>query len=139
MLTKKFPYFLTKWVLLFLNECWKIKKLFLNRKTWFQKNFKKYHDTSLHGIFWFVYSSLVQQSTGKQFYYSPKFIETFNFIKPSYYPALDMYLVTMSSQIVIGVWWFFILIIVSSYTANLAAFLTVTQMEKPIASFQGNF
>ena len=28
----------------------------------------------------------------------------------------DMYLVTMSSQIVIGVWWFFILIIVSSYT-----------------------
>lgn len=25
----------------------------------------KYHDTSLHGIFWFVYSSLVQQSTGK--------------------------------------------------------------------------
>jgi hypothetical protein len=22
----------------------------------------KYHDTSLHGIFWFVYSSLVQQS-----------------------------------------------------------------------------
>ena len=52
---------------------------------------------------------------------------------------LDMYLVTMSSQIVIGVWWFFILIIVSSYTANLAAFLTVTQMEKPIASFQGTF
>ena len=50
-----------------------------------------------------------------------------------------MYLVTMSSQIVIGVWWFFILIIVSSYTANLAAFLTVTQMEKPIASFQGTF
>ncbi|CBY13592.1 unnamed protein product [Oikopleura dioica] len=73
-----------------------------------------YHDSSLHGIFWFVYSSLVQQST-------------------------DMYLVTMSSQIVIGVWWFFILIIVtlvSSYTANLAAFLTVTQMEKSISSFQ---
>ena len=42
----------------------------------------------------------------------------------------------MSSQIVIGVWWFFILIIVSSYTANLAAFLTVTQMEKPIQSFR---
>lgn len=30
----------------------------------------------------------------------------------------DMYLVTMSSQIVIGVWWFFILIIVSSYTGT---------------------
>lgn len=67
----------------------------------------KYHDTSLHGIFWFVYSSLVQQSTGAWMIKS-----CFAHILPS----LDMYLVTMSSQIVIGVWWFFILIIVSSYT-----------------------
>ena len=33
-----------------------------------------------------------------------------------------------------GVWWFFTLIIISSYTANLAAFLTVTRMESPINS-----
>lgn len=31
-----------------------------------------------------------------------------------------------------GCWWFFCLIMVSSYTANLAAFLTVTTVERPI-------
>ncbi len=33
-----------------------------------------------------------------------------------------------------GVWWFFTLIIISSYTANLAAFLTVERMVTPINS-----
>jgi ionotropic kainate glutamate receptor 2 len=32
------------------------------------------------------------------------------------------------------VWWFFTLIIISSYTANLAAFLTVERMITPIES-----
>ena len=31
-------------------------------------------------------------------------------------------------------WWFFTLIMISSYTANLAAFLTVERMESPIES-----
>jgi ionotropic glutamate receptor len=31
-----------------------------------------------------------------------------------------------------GIWWFFTLIIISSYTANLAAFLTVERMATPI-------
>ena len=31
-------------------------------------------------------------------------------------------------------WWFFTLIIISSYTANLAAFLTVERMATPIES-----
>lgn len=31
-------------------------------------------------------------------------------------------------------WWFFTLIIISSYTANLAAFLTVERMVSPIES-----
>ena len=35
---------------------------------------------------------------------------------------------------VAGMWWFFTLIMISSYTANLAAFLTVERMESPIAS-----
>lgn len=30
------------------------------------------------------------------------------------------------------VWWFFVLIIISSYTANLAAFLTIERMVAPI-------
>ncbi|BHF69063.1 hypothetical protein SprV_0301210400 [Sparganum proliferum] len=37
-----------------------------------------------------------------------------------------------STRIVSGFWWFFTLIIISSYTANLAAFLTVERMKAPI-------
>jgi cellulose synthase/poly-beta-1,6-N-acetylglucosamine synthase-like glycosyltransferase len=35
-----------------------------------------------------------------------------------------------------SVWWFFTLIIISSYTANLAAFLTVDRMNTPISSVE---
>ncbi|XP_034938822.1 glutamate receptor 1-like isoform X2 [Chelonus insularis] len=41
---------------------------------------------------------------------------------------------SMSGRIVGCVWWFFTLIIISSYTANLAAFLTVERMVTPINS-----
>jgi len=37
-----------------------------------------------------------------------------------------------STRIIAGVWWFFTLILISSYTANLAAFLTITRMSSPI-------
>ena len=37
-----------------------------------------------------------------------------------------------STRIVGAIWWFFTLIIISSYTANLAAFLTVDKMITPI-------
>ncbi|XP_076230629.1 glutamate receptor ionotropic, kainate 2 isoform X2 [Nomia melanderi] len=37
-----------------------------------------------------------------------------------------------SIRMVAGMWWFFTLIMVSSYTANLAAFLTVDKMDTPI-------
>lgn len=40
----------------------------------------------------------------------------------------------LSTRIVGGIWWFFTLIVISSYTANLAAFLTVERMESPIDS-----
>ncbi len=40
----------------------------------------------------------------------------------------------MSGRIVGSAWWFFTLIIISSYTANLAAFLTVERMLTPIES-----
>lgn len=38
----------------------------------------------------------------------------------------------VSTRIVAGIWWFFTLIMISSYTANLAAFLTVERMDSPI-------
>lgn len=48
--------------------------------------------------------------------------------------ALFAPLRSLSGRIVGGVWWFFTLIIISSYTANLAAFLTVERMVSPIES-----
>lgn len=41
---------------------------------------------------------------------------------------------SISGRIVGSVWWFFTLILISSYTANLAAFLTVERMVAPINS-----
>ncbi|XP_055843535.1 glutamate receptor 1-like isoform X1 [Episyrphus balteatus] len=41
---------------------------------------------------------------------------------------------SISGRIVGSVWWFFTLILISSYTANLAAFLTVERMVTPINS-----
>ncbi|XP_064610176.1 glutamate receptor-like [Liolophura sinensis] len=41
---------------------------------------------------------------------------------------------SISGRIVGSVWWFFTLIVISSYTANLAAFLTVERMSSPIES-----
>ena len=41
---------------------------------------------------------------------------------------------SLSGRIVGSVWWFFTLILISSYTANLAAFLTVERMVTPIKS-----
>lgn len=38
----------------------------------------------------------------------------------------------VSTRMVAGMWWFFTLIMISSYTANLAAFLTVERMDSPI-------
>ncbi|KAH9514028.1 Glutamate receptor 1 [Bulinus truncatus] len=41
---------------------------------------------------------------------------------------------SISGRIIGGAWWFFVLIIISSYTANLAAFLTIERMVSPIES-----
>lgn len=61
---------------------------------------------------WFAYSALMQQSI--------------EFKRNN----------TISVKIVIGVWWFFAMIVLSSYTANLAAFLTVSTYEMPIQNFE---
>ncbi|XP_078665246.1 glutamate receptor ionotropic, delta-2-like [Branchiostoma floridae x Branchiostoma belcheri] len=63
----------------------------------------------LKDSFWFIYSSLVQQGWD----WSPQ---------------------SFSCRLLSGFWWLFCLIIISTYTANLAAFLTVTRMETPIKS-----
>lgn len=42
-----------------------------------------------------------------------------------------------SSRFVASVWYMFTLILVSSYTANLAAFLTVRRLESPVKNAEG--
>ncbi|XP_049819223.1 glutamate receptor ionotropic, kainate 2 isoform X4 [Aethina tumida] len=62
---------------------------------------------SMANSFWFTIGTLMQQGSDL----NPK---------------------ATSTRIVGGIWWFFTLIIISSYTANLAAFLTVERMITPI-------
>ncbi|KAM3185924.1 hypothetical protein ACTXT7_005398 [Hymenolepis weldensis] len=66
---------------------------------------------SIFNSFWFALSTFVQQGG-------------------------DIVPRSLSGRIVGGAWWFFTLIIVSSYTANLAAFLTVERMSNPIQSYE---
>ncbi|XP_023339114.1 glutamate receptor ionotropic, kainate 2 [Eurytemora carolleeae] len=67
------------------------------------------NEFSLCNSMWFTIGSLMQQGSD----ISPK---------------------SVSTRMVAGMWWFFTLIMISSYTANLAAFLTVERMESPIES-----
>ncbi|XP_059083805.1 glutamate receptor ionotropic, kainate 2-like [Tigriopus californicus] len=68
------------------------------------------HDVfTLMNSFWFMIASLLQQGT-------------------------DLLPRAISTRMVAGMWWFFTLIMISSYTANLAAFLTVERMDSPIES-----
>ncbi|MCP9259355.1 Glutamate receptor 4 [Dirofilaria immitis] len=64
---------------------------------------------SLYNSLWFTLSSFMQQGT-------------------------DILPRAPSGRIASSAWWFFTLIIVSSYTANLAAFLTLEKMTPPIES-----
>ncbi|XP_071050374.1 glutamate receptor ionotropic, kainate 2-like isoform X13 [Onthophagus taurus] len=62
---------------------------------------------NMSNSFWFITGTLLRQASG---------------VNPQ----------ATSTRIVGGIWWFFTLIIISSYTANLAAFLTVERMITPI-------
>ena len=48
------------------------------------------------------------------------------------FPGSEVAPRAVSTRMVSGIWWFFTLILISSYTANLAAFLTVERMRSPI-------
>lgn len=70
---------------------------------------KDYPTISFRESFWFVFGSLLQGNTDSS---------------PS----------TLPGRILTSAWWFFALILISSYTANLAAFLTVKKINTPIKS-----
>ena len=46
--------------------------------------------------------------------------------------SIYQYLRSISCRTVASIWWFFTLIMISSYTANLAAFLTAAKMDSPV-------
>ncbi|UJR27160.1 hypothetical protein I4U23_008458 [Adineta vaga] len=50
--------------------------------------------------------------------------------------GVDLLPRSMSGRVVTSAWWFFSLILVSSYTANLAAFLTVEKLVTPIETVE---
>ncbi|XP_061666509.1 glutamate receptor ionotropic, delta-1-like isoform X4 [Syngnathoides biaculeatus] len=69
---------------------------------------------SLHGAMWIVYGAFVQQGGG----------------------GGEGAAASVALRIVMGSWWLFTLIVCSSYTANLAAYLTVSRMDHAVRSFQ---
>ena len=72
----------------------------------------KLHSYSgLANSFWYMYSSMVGAGTEE----NPK---------------------TLSLRLLAGIWWLFVLIMTSFYTANLAAYLTVQRIELPIKSLK---
>uniref|UniRef100_A0A8C9RAW5 Glutamate receptor n=1 Tax=Scleropages formosus TaxID=113540 RepID=A0A8C9RAW5_SCLFO len=66
---------------------------------------------SLHSAIWIVYGAFVQQGG-------------------------DSVVSSVALRIVMGSWWLFTLVVCSSYTANLAAYLTVSRMDSTIRTFQ---
>ncbi|KAG7325315.1 hypothetical protein KOW79_011631 [Hemibagrus wyckioides] len=66
---------------------------------------------SLHSAVWLVYGAFVNQGG-------------------------DTAVGSVALRIVMGSWWLFTLIVCSSYTANLAAYLTVSRMDNTVRTFQ---
>lgn len=90
------------------------------------------NDFSMMNSLWFALGALMQQGCD----ISPRQAQTnmFSFFFVFKRRVLRSQCRSVSGRIVGCVWWFFTLIIISSYTANLAAFLTVERMVAPINS-----
>ncbi|VDM97753.1 unnamed protein product, partial [Thelazia callipaeda] len=69
------------------------------------------NDFSVYNCLWFTLAAFMQQGT-------------------------DIVPRSISGRLASSAWWFFTMIIVSSYTANLAAFLTLEKMQAPIESVE---
>ncbi|XP_052001849.1 glutamate receptor ionotropic, delta-1-like isoform X2 [Xyrauchen texanus] len=67
--------------------------------------------TSFQNAIWIVYGAFVQQGG-------------------------ESFMSSMALRIAMGSWWLFTLIVCSSYTANLAAYLTVSRMDNTVRTFQ---
>jgi len=78
-----------------------------------QANFEASETFTLMNSFWFVLAALLGQRGG-----------------------VNLFPSAFSTRLIAALWWFFSLTLISSYTANLAAFLTVERLESPIQSVE---
>lgn len=85
---------------------------------------------TLMNCMWFAIGSLMQQGCDFLPKYEKNATNVFNWI----HCDCSLIFRAVSTRMVAGMWWFFTLIMISSYTANLAAFLTVERMDSPIES-----
>lgn len=96
-------------VLLWIFDRWSPYSYQNNREKY--KNDDEKREFSLRECFWFCMTSLTPQGGGE----APK---------------------NLSGRLVAATWWLFGFIIIASYTANLAAFLTVSRLEIPIETLE---
>ncbi|XP_068974196.1 ionotropic receptor 25a [Bombus flavifrons] len=96
-------------VLLWIFDRWSPYSYQNNREKY--KNDDEKREFNLRECFWFCMTSLTPQGGGE----APK---------------------NLSGRLVAATWWLFGFIIIASYTANLAAFLTVSRLEIPIETLE---
>ncbi|XP_029051723.2 ionotropic receptor 25a [Osmia bicornis bicornis] len=96
-------------ILLWIFDRWSPYSYQNNRAKY--KNDEEKREFNLRECFWFCMTSLTPQGGGE----APK---------------------NLSGRLVAATWWLFGFIIIASYTANLAAFLTVSRLEIPIETLE---
>ncbi|XP_077995962.1 glutamate receptor ionotropic, kainate 2-like [Glandiceps talaboti] len=80
-------------------------------------------DFDLKNSLWFTFASFMQQAAPWK-------------VQGPSQEGGDTTPISFSGRILSAFWWFFALIVIATYTANLAAFLTVTRMANPIQSLE---
>lgn len=95
---------------------------------------------SLINSFWFTVGSLMQQGSDV----APMYVLCVHFLMNCFYNLMFLYrnhkityFSAISTRMAASIWWFFTLIMVSSYTANLAAFLTIENPEIMFKDIEG--
>lgn len=90
------------------------------------------NEFSIYNTLWFCLAAFMQQGV----VIAPKFVawlSSFTIYNSDFLITIQIFR-SISGRLTTSVWWFFTLILISSYTANLAAFLTVERMVSPIES-----
>lgn len=82
-----------------------------------------------HNLLLFLYIKEVMLSKSFLIVFCGNYISNFLVFCPA---GGEVPYTTLATRMMMGVWWMFALIVISSYTANLAAFLTITRIENSI-------